>query len=80
LYCRSAAFGEPWPGRNDIDVAGRIDRDRARGAAAEEMRREVRSARLTSGIPAPWCRTRAGGAIGMVGPPHAPEAPEKARW
>src|SRR5215471_5224618 len=34
-------------GRNDLDVAGRIDRDRARGAAAEEMWREGRSTRLT---------------------------------
>jgi hypothetical protein len=25
-------------GRNAIDVSGRVDRDRARGAAAEEMR------------------------------------------
>src|SRR6516162_9261407 len=33
-------------GRNDIDVAGRVDGDRARGATAEERRREARSARL----------------------------------
>src|SRR5262249_7002287 len=33
-------------GRNDLDVAGRVDRDRARGAAAEERRREARSAPL----------------------------------